>query len=319
MAFNNSTRMKRAQIGTLTAPAAGGATTLQLPKSGLLARLYLHINYVLAGAGAVPNPLGMSSAIRRVRLTLNSGIQLVDISGPGYSYLMMEGQESAYHLGQIQHQGRVVVANGTYNLDMVLDVQINQRDPIGLIMLQNEETLATLTVDWEDPVTVNGAGSTATATCDVVMEWFTVPAKVEDWPPLNLVHQYLEETRVVAGAGQVTYDVPRGNTYLALYHGLGIAVAGADGWSAASLRVNQSDFLEQHTPSSQDQVTIYQKGRARPLGGIFYDFLGASGMGSYGTSRDLFNSALVTSMDSVITATGAGTLYTLRRQLVSLS
>ncbi len=48
------------------------------------------------------------------------------------------------------------------------------------------------------------------------------------------------------------------------------------------------------------------------------DLMSSAGLGLYDRVRDTINSALVTSLDSVITATGAGTLFTMRRQLVNL-
>jgi hypothetical protein len=49
------------------------------------------------------------------------------------------------------------------------------------------------------------------------------------------------------------------------------------------------------------------------------DMVASSGLGYYGSLRDVFNSALVTDVESVITATGAGTLHTVRRQIVQLA
>lgn len=319
MPFNTATRRKLIQLDTLTRPAAGGMTSLQLPKTGLLARLHLVISATVAGTIAGSNQMGASSIVKRVRLQANNGTDIINVSGPGYAYGMRHFLDSGY-LTQL-NQGTTVVSATTFNLSMVLPIMINSRDPVGLIMLQNEETQLTLTVEWEATTTVDSGATGITATCIPFMEFYTVPSDPRDWPQLNLIHQWLEESTAIAAAGTYDYDVPRGNTYLRLIHGYGWGVSGtgADDWSSADLFVNQSDFLEHRIPAVNDVLWYFLHGTARPLGTIAYDFLGTSGLGSFGISRDLFNSALVTSFKSRIVASAADTRYTLRNQLVALS
>jgi len=52
---------------------------------------------------------------------------------------------------------------------------------------------------------------------------------------------------------------------------------------------------------------------------ILVDRMGSSGLGNYGLMRDMFDSTALTDMASLITATGAGTLYTVRRGLQALA
>jgi hypothetical protein len=59
-------------------------------------------------------------------------------------------------------------------------------------------------------------------------------------------------------------------------------------------------------------------GRARILGVIPFDLVGSSGLGNFGSVRDVLYSQLITDLDSVINFAAAGTLYTIRRQLVNL-
>jgi hypothetical protein len=104
-----------------------------------------------------------------------------------------------------------------------------------------------------------------------------------------------------------------------MLHGLGIGAAGSDAFNKVALRVNQSDYLQNTPPDYLDLEHRLYRGRARPAGGIFFDFAASSGLGCYALARDLVNSALVTDLATVITATGAGTLYTVRRQLLTLT
>lgn len=315
--FVANTRRKVIQLPTQTRPAGGGTTSINLPKTGLLAGIFLAIRGSIAGTLTVPNPLGNASIINRVRLTLNSGIDIFNVSGAGYNYLLREVLESEYVDISGQNNARSAVTAAAFNLDMFLPIAINMRDPLGLILLQNEQTLLTLNIDWNADANV-ATGATVTATAVPYIELFTVPVDPQDFPPINIIHQILEDQQAISGAQDWVYNWPRGNTYLQVLHGVGIGAAGADGFSKAQIRVNQSDYLQSTDIPFLDLEFRRIRGRARPAGGLFFDLLGTSGIGNYGLTRDVFNSSLVTDLASVITTSGAYTAYNVRRQLVVL-
>ena len=317
--FSMNTRRKIVQLPSVSKPTGGGTVSFTLPKTGLAGRLYLAIRATIAGSTSAPNALGTSAILTRCRVTANSGIDLFNVSGPGYAYLLQELLESEYFLASGQNQGRSAITGSgqTANLDMVIPFAMNSRDPIGMIMLQNEQTVITCTLDFAADGSV-ATGATVTCTVTPYLELFTVPVDPADWPPLNLVHQILEETQAVAATGQFTYYWPRGNTYLQVAHALGIGASGADGFTQAQLRVNQSDYLQSTDVNFLDIEQRFLRGRARPAGALFFDLMATSGLGNYGSTRDFFNSALVTDLATVITASATGNFYALRRQLVML-
>lgn len=319
--FAVNTRRKILPLtGAITRPVGGGTFgPYTLPKTGLLARLYLALRGSVAGTLTAPNALGMASIISRVRVVANSGLDLFNVSGAGYQYLLRNGLESEYIDPVSQSTGTVAVTATTFNLDMVIPIAVNMRDPSGLIMLQNEQTIVNLYIDWLADASVATGATVTLTTGDLFMEVFTVPPDPADWPNINIVHQCLEDQQAVAAAGDFPYVWPRGNTYLQVFHGFGIGAAGADNFTKVALRVNQSDYLQSTAPDYLDVEYRLTRGRARPLGGIFFDFAASSGLGCYALARDLVNSALVTDLASVITTTGAGTLITLRRQLLTLT
>src|SRR3954463_16277231 len=92
--FNANTRRKIIQMPDMVRPVGGGSLDRQLPKVGLLAGIFLAIRGNVAGTLTVPNALGMASIIRRVRLTANGGIDVINISGAGYHYLLRETLET---------------------------------------------------------------------------------------------------------------------------------------------------------------------------------------------------------------------------------
>lgn len=316
LGWPNGSRLKTINIG---AKSKGTQNPLiwDIPRTGLLSRIILRITATLTGTLGTPNALGAASIIRRVRLTLNSAINLIDVSGVGYGFLARDFLE--HNIDSVpQSTGRNAVSITTFNLDMVLPVALNSRDPLGLVMLQNQDTNAQLTVEFETDSVVASGGATVTATVTPWLELFTVPAEPKNWPPLQFLHTLREETQVVSAAGDVTYYWPRGNVYCSIIHGLGLGATPADGFSAVKLRVNQSDFLLDAIPDTLSLQYNSYHGRARVLGVIPIDLLSSSGLGVYGSARDFFDSDKVTDVASVITATGAGTLYTMKRELIPI-
>jgi len=165
MAFNDATR-REVQMLPQLAKATGGGNTVRvdLPRVGLLQYVFLAIRGTVAGTVNTANGLGMASIVRQVRLTANNGNDIFNMSGVGYNYLLRPHldigddplpQSTAYS----------AVTATTFNLDMILPVAVNMRDPIGLLMLQSDQTLITLQVTFETDVTVGG--STATYHRDV--------------------------------------------------------------------------------------------------------------------------------------------------------
>lgn len=304
----------------ITRPVGGGSFgPLTLPKTGLLARMYLALRGSVAGTLTAPNGLGFSSIINRTRVQANSGIDIFNVSGAGYFYLLRNMLESEYVDPVGQTNGTTAVTATTFTLDEMIPLALNMRDTTGLIMLQNEQTIVNTYIDWLADTSVAGGATVTLTTGDLFLEVFTVPPDAKDWPPLNIIHQVLEDQQQIAAAGDFPYYWPRGNTYLQIAHGAGIGAAGADNFNRFAVRVNQSDYLQSTPVDYLDMEFRLQRGRARPAGGIFVDLLASSGLGCYGLTRDMFNSALVTDLASVITATGATTLYTDRRQLVVLT
>lgn len=320
MAFQQHTRRKLVALSAQAKAAGSNPLIWELPKVGLLGGLFITITGAVAGTLSNQNTFGFSSIIRRVRLIANAGIDLWNVSGPSYFWMVKDFVED-YKDPVPSTSGRTAITATTFVLDMYLPVAYNSRDPLGLIMLQNEQTQLTLTVEFEADATV-ATGATVTATVTPYVELFTVPVDPKEWPSLTTMHQVVEDSRVISGAGEYQYVWPRGNTYIQVLHGAGFAVSGtgADAFSSYKLQMNQSEVIEGPlTPGAASMEYARSHGRARTLGVMPWDLAGSSGLGVFGSIRDIIYSQLVTDIESVITFTGATTLYTVRRQLVALT
>lgn len=317
--FQQSTRLKYVNVTTLTKPVGGGITQIDIPKSGLLHRLYLRISVTTAGALSVLNPYGISAAIRRVRLTLNSGIDLINISGPGYHWLLRDMVDNFLDVSAQSTARNAILTATTYNLDMVLPVSLNAKDAIGLVMLQNEETLATLVIDWESDANL-ATGMTLTGTCTPMMAVFEVPQDPRSYPDLSVLQQIIEDSVAVPAGADYTYNWQRGATYLGTYH-----LMQANGFTRAVLRAQQSMILADLDAGRMVALQNSINERDLTLSGgaitgsdkrIFWDFSGTDGLGMFGVGRDVIDSSRLTDLATVITPAGVATLTTVRRQLI---
>lgn len=318
MSFELSTRRRTVILPTLTKPAGGGITRLDLPKVGILSKLWLIITGAVAGSLSAPNAYGMSSIINRVRLSLNSGVDLINLSGPGYAWLLRDFIND-YRDPGVDTNARAAVTATTFDVSMVLPVALNDRDNLGLVMLQNEMTLASLEVTWLADASV-ATGATVTGTCVPVMEYFEVPADRRNWPRFDVLHTVLEDQQAIAGAGEFTYQIPRGATLMGVYH---LAPGGV---TVARLRAQQGNIIYDTSVASRSNEYATTHGRSATLAGaiagadhrVLWDFMGTDGLGAFGSIRDVIDTRGLTDIASVIQFAGADTLTTVRRQLVAL-
>ena len=317
MAFDTATRMIRVPLPAQTRPVGGGTLMWQLPKSGFLARIYLDIQAAVAGSLSNLNAQGGAAIVSNVRLNVNTFSDVFNVSGVGYHY-MLRNYQNNYDDPVPASTARAAVTT-THDLSMLIECQINKSDPLGLIDLQTEESVTTLYVSFLADASV-ASGATVTATVTPYVEFYQVPQDPKDYPPLNIIFATLEDSQVIAGAGPFTYTWPRGETYVRVLHGCSLLQSAADAWTLAQLRTNQSNYLEQFTPAQADHVysSNGHNGVARIKGTIPFDFAGSSGLQSFGKSRDFIDSSKLTDISTVITATGAVTLQTIRQQLVVL-
>lgn len=317
--FTNNTALWEQPMAAITRPTGGGTSPVAiLPRVGLLAGLRVAIRGSVAGTLTVPNALGMASIVNRLRLNINGNLDLISLSGWGYHYGLREGIDSEYGDPVGQSNARSAVTATTFNLDMYIPIMINRRDPIGLINLQDTGLTAALYVDWTADATV-ATGATVTGTATPYLELFTIPPDPNDMPNLSIVQTIIEDQRAVGAAGVFNYDFLLGYQYLQWYHMLGIGAAGSDLFTQYQLRMQQNMFPITRDIPSMDIEYRSLRYRARPSGLILVDRMGSSGLGNYGIMRDMFDSTALTDMASLITATGAGTLYTVRRGLQALA
>jgi hypothetical protein len=310
------------------ARVSGGSTTWNLQRVGYVSHIDIPLPVVISGTVGTVNALGGAAIVKRVRVSVNNIGDIVNISGAGYHYLLRKYMGD--YRDPVAHSNACsAITATTMNVSMRIPIAFNTRDPLGLLLLQNDQTLLTLTIEWETDANITSTGTIAALNVQPAVYWFTVPANESDRPPIDHIHQIIEDQVAISGAGDFPYDTPRGAIITHMLFGCGINAAGADSWSAAVLKLQQSYTKYEYTPALVDMEFsathgfLYTNSTAlpysqRPLGLIPFDFTGSSGLGVFGKMRDVIDSRQVTSFRTVITATGAVTLYALRRQIAKL-
>lgn len=315
--FEQSTRLKIVPLPTMSKPTGGGTTQILLPQAGILQALFIPIIYSVAGTVTGPNALGLASIIKRIQLSTNTGQMLIDISGAGYHYLAREAIDL--------HQDRLAYTNArtavgvvtNTRLDLLLPIAVNNRDQLGLLLLQTGAVQATLSITWEADNVVATGGPTVTATAYPRLKVLEPPSDERSWPQFNNVMQTLEVQEPVSGAGNFDSVIPLGAIIF------GIFSLFTPGYTASQLISQGSNYIEDHTPESQQMRFADTFGRDMTLSGaltgynnrVFYDFAGSDGLGEFGTVRDTINTLNLSRLVHRINAVGAGTLYTVRKQL----
>lgn len=319
--FDISTRLRRKRLATLTRPVGGGLTRIQLDQVGVLSRVYLKVAGSIAGSLSAPNAGGMASVIRQMRLASNVGLDIFNMSGIGYQWLVRDFIDLFATDPVPESTGRNAVTATTFDTSALIPVAVNNREQQGLLLMQNRDTQVTLEVDWEADATV-ATGATVTATAIPIVEYFEIPQEDDAFPDVLTVHRMIEESYAQGGAGDYIYKVPEGGILAGLYQ----LIVGST-WTRAILRAQSGNIIEDHVPESMEMVYNAIHGRAAALAGgaltgrnirVLWDFLGSDGLGAYGSVRDVFDTANLTALESIVSVAAASTIRTIRRELVPL-
>lgn len=319
--FSHST-LKRVYVGTITKPTGGGVSApLNLPRTGVLARIILIIKGTVTGTVTTATAGGFAAVVNRCRVVVQGAQDMVNVSGMGYHYLLRRHIDLGRDVISSQSAYAAVTAT-TFNTSMVLPIQVNPNDEAGLFNLQTEETLVQVNLDWlPDATLVSVGGATYTATAKVYAEIYSLPVVKEYQPNLAWIHQIQEDSRSVAGAGLEQYDWPRGSLYLRTFFGGGINQSGSDLWDTFQVVRNESDVILDYSDTDiMDMVySGHHLGLTRFPGVVYWAGLDESGFASYGSAGGVIDSSQLTNLKAKIHFTGAGTLYVMRDTLLPIS
>lgn len=307
--------------------------TFTLPKVRLLSKIRLLVTGTITAAHAAnvtytPADFAPFNLIRNIRVEANNGFTPVNLSGQNLAILNMLRDSSdsldvftgtAALTAASRRRNKLGVesdAAGVVNpLRMVLDIPftLNDRDPVGLILLQNEETVLTVTIDMADADSLVAAiaGYTITPsamTITPMVETFSIPPINDAFPDLSILSIKAQKNEIISGAGLVQMALPVGMTYrkLAFY----VTDAGGGVLDTAltgnfELVANQADVPYRVGPQMLSAINQEQYARVLPNGLWVFDFT-YQGLANYGGTRDYVDTERLTEFWLRFNAAAAG-------------
>lgn len=323
--------------------AADGATSLQftLPKARLLSKIYLNVeakvNVKHASEVTVPIPaLAPYKLLRRVSVDLNNGFSPFVIGGKEiamYNMLRLNPgvivPQAADARGACYLSGGVASVGGTDNtikFTLELPITLNPRDPVGLILLQNESTQVNVTVDIGQPGDVydNAAGYTFDlAACSVtpMIETFSLPSIPQAFPDLSVIKLVSSKSESFAGGGQNIVKLNVGTIYRKLIVYVedtsGVAFTEADITSNIDLVFNQADVPYSIKAELLSHKNALELGYTLPAGMFALDFTN-QGIPNLGGSRDYIDTERLTEFWVRFNSTKAGKVTVISENLARL-
>ena len=346
MGFLESTRQNIRQGGVLTY-AAGGVTSLPIPRVGYLARLHVRVNGTMTltpGTGTTAlSDKGPYALLRRVRYEAGSGTQIFNTSGFGaflvdlhsrLGYEPDDGQIGAAFASEV-YSCPVASGANTWNFGFTVPITPNERDLMGLILLQAESTVTNLTLEWQQaggttndyPIVLTGNATAVFAgNATIWLETFTVPADVNDQAPIDRVHQVVEFVQPITNIGDAIVKLLEQNIYLRVIHS--VEINGALSQDAVDRFVLRYNITDQPYDMSRDFYLYYKRRewtKDFKIGTYVWEFFD-QGYPNFGGDRDLVMATGLAELESILTigtaggALGSGNniVRTIQQQLVPI-
>jgi hypothetical protein len=337
----NFVRMTRQFLQTESsiAGAVNGQISFDLTKVRLSAKVRVLVEATLTATHAsattyVPAAFAPYSMIRNVRVDLNNGFAPFTISGTElYMYNLMRPMAQQM---QSQPSGRAKVvqgvtssAGGTANVISFmadLPLALNDRDPMGMLITQNQATNVTVSIDFADGDALGSgqAGYTLTLSNIVVtplVESFAIPPVPQAFPDVSMIKLVQSTKQSIPGSGSQIVKLTTGYTYrkLAIFiadaNGVGVTDDSIPG--QIELILNQADIPYRMRPAHIAKINHEQFGYVLPQGLYCFDFT-YQGLANLGGTRDYVDTERLTEFWIRFNAPSAGSVTCVYEQLTLL-
>ena len=291
--FAAATRQNLHMLPSKTLTNFGESVQFNYPKARLLGKTFVKVEAKLKDVDA---PVMMTGSdvgagkcyqiIRRLSLSLNNGFEPFVISGRDLYLLNMVRMNNIAPLGQITTD-----AEGNFSFMIELENTLNQRDASSLILLQNESTQVTLSIDLATEFKVADTSYEIDfVKITPMLQTWTIPNYTNAFPDLSVIKLTKSRTETIAGSGEHVIKLDVGTIYRKLVffvtdeNGLGIDLD-----TNIELIYNTAD-----TPISIDAKMLRYKnasdfGFEFPKGMYVFDMSGYAGFSGYGGSRDFID------------------------------
>lgn len=312
--FQLSTRQNMQMMAKKSTSQPNSTLEFQLPKARLLSNIFLRFKASIKVTHASATELAMGGLtpfklIQQIKLDLNNGFAPYTISGAGLAmmnHLNKNAQMVAQKTSAYNNNGGKLTASATgVDNDVIftlqLPVTLNDRDPVGLLLLQSEQTIADLRVSIGSCTDMFTAAESSGFTIalnaievEPCLETFSIPANSEAFPDLSILKLVQDRADSITSTGQNIVKLSTGTIYrkIVLYmtDANGAPITPADLSGTIDLVFNQADTNYAISADMIRSINAYKIGADLPEGMYVFDFSDCS----YGTGRDYIDTEKLT-------------------------
>lgn len=295
--FAMSTRQNMHMLARESSSVVPSTIQFNLPKSRLLASLLVKAKFTVSGdkAGTI-KPIEMAQAIRRIALDLNNGFSPFVVSGEELvMYNLLDNHGIKWNGEEIN----VTTEQSDVELVFELPCTLNGRDPVGLILLQSDQTNVTLTIDTANvSEIVNQSGvsiEVKKVVVDVMTTTYSIPNNATAYPDLSVLKLVNGRNDSMPTQGQQIVKLATGTIYRKLLFRLldedGHPMTKDDITSNFELVFNQADVNYSVHPEMLKVINSKLLGYDLPEGVYCFDFSNAGAFVNLGGTRDYIDTA----------------------------
>jgi len=338
--FAQSTRQHWQTMPTQAVNAENTTIQFNLPKVRLLSRILLHVEAtatLTSTAGTIQTAAyGPYNIIRRIALDMNNGFSPYVLSGADASlYSRLTTNQSIYDVstnGKANTYFENIAAAGGHDCAIRFTIPItatlNLRDQVGFLLLQNDESVITLTCDIStlanayvlnagngDAVTFKNMKITPT------LETYSIPNVSAAFPDLSVLKLVSSKSDIFQAGATSIIKLPVGTIYRKLIFKFvdnnGVALTDQSFTGNLDLVFNQADTPYSIQPQTLSAINHMEYGQPLPSGVYSLD-LSDNGIVNYGGSINYIDSEKLTELWLRFNPTVAGTVTVISENLARL-
>jgi hypothetical protein len=306
--FAQATRQTIQMLPSRSVAQEGETVTFDIPKTRLLSKILVEFDAVATlksnAASIQKDAFSPYKIIRRIQLDLNNGFSPFVIPGRDlYLYntirlnpdvLLPSSNDRA--MAYVENTATTSGKDARIKFTVELPVTLNDRDPVGLILLQNSETNVQLTIDidkLQNAYTLNASNNDQVTFKSLkitpMVVTFTIPSIPQAFPDLSVLKLVSSKSDTFAGNGQSIIHLNTGYIYrkLVLYFedNNGVPLSDDDFVGNIELIFNEADIPYSMKPSVLAAANHSELGYPLPDGVYVFDF-SYQGIPNLGGSRD---------------------------------
>lgn len=336
--FQYSTRQNKHMLPKSTVTGGGQEIRFDLPKARLLSKLLIDFRVKLKIKHATRTDVPTDDftpykAIQKISLDCNNGFSPYTIGGVELAiYNALRLNPSIVFPQSTDRNGYCYMPNlsaspeGAENemaFTVEMPVTLNDRDPIGLILLQSPETVITLAIynAMGGAILSNAEGYEVEVlqfSAEPMIETFSIPAAQDSFPDIGTLKTVNHRTERFTGSGQNIIYLPTNTVHrkIAFYitDDNDVPFEDEDINSNIELVFNQTDTNYSMAPRLLRHDNELSYHFALPKGVYVFDFSN-NGIPNYGGSRDYVDSSKLTELWLRFSSTKSGKVRLIFEQL----